>query len=609
VSPTVALARTEAQVTQEAETITPYLQDLQAQGLITSYQVMPAAAAIWERGTATAAQLQGLPGVASLAGGQPRDLSAAQVGLAHSVLIQIGRGQAPSLWPLGFRSALNNWRPTIALSIGHALVAGFSRPGERVSMVLRRGASIPGATQALAEPESGGFVAMLHDRLGNPIAVRSGDLLQVESGGRTTQLRVVAFSIQARARLVAGKSQSGVTVPLALVPPTGGRIWNAVTAVDALGRFALAPRTLLSAGTLAVATVADAAGDQESATAYVPGVTVQEGSSTVHGWTVGSSPRLRVVRRGRLIIAQKVNPAPDGSFETELTSGGRTIRLESGDIVSIGSPWHQRHFTLPKLSLSIPTGATTILVDGPPSTSIRAVCYQAGVHSWTRVVQLNAAGRGLLRWPGGWTAVGDSVTAQVVTVTGDLVEAGQEARGILIHAGESSVSGRLRPGTTLRIHALSSSGRLLGSAVAASDPVSGDFSARLMNASGGFLRIHPAMRLEIRDATGEAFARVPSVAMTVSSSAVLLNASLAPDTSASLSLLDTKKHHQVRHLRANAAGHIMLRLHLAHAAPRIERAIFVASLSQGVRVERDIVVPHPTVKPVKKGQSRPSVTH
>ena len=606
VSPTVALARTEAQVTQEAEAISPYLQDLQAEGLITSYQVMPAAAAIWERGTATAAQLEGLPGVASLAGGQPRDLSAAQVGLAHSILIQIGRGQAPSLWPVGFRSALNNWRPTVAVSVGHALLAGFSRPGQSVSVVLKRGDSIPGATQALAEPDSGGFVAMIHDRLGNPVPIRPGDVIQVESEGRTAQLRVVSFSIQARAHLISGRSQSGVTVPLALIPPTGGRVWDGVTAVDGQGRFALSPRTQLSAGSLLVATVADAAGDQEAATAYVPGINVVEGGSTVHGWTVGASPRLRVVRRGRLIVAQEVHPAPDGTFEAELTSRERSVRLEAGDIVSIGSPWHQRRFTLPKLSLSMPAGATTILVVGPPGTSIHAICYQAGVRSWTRLVHLDAAGRGLLRWPGAWTSVGDSVTAQVVTATGDLVEAGQEARGILIHAGESTVSGRVRPGTTLRIHALSSSGRPVGAAVTVSDPVSGNFSARLVDASGAFVRIQPAMRLEIRDAAAEAVVRVPSISMTVSSKSVQLKAGLAPGTSASLSLFDRKNRHQLRRLRANAAGEIILDLHFARSAALIKRAIFVVPGSQGLSVERDLLVSHPAIQPLKKRNSRPS---
>ncbi|PZS02069.1 MAG: hypothetical protein DLM70_10820, partial [Chloroflexi bacterium] len=139
----VALAVAESGITRESAALTPYLRDLRAQGLLDSFERIPAAAAIWVRGTASANELEGLPGVASLSGVQPKDLLAAQAGLAHSVLIQLQAGHAPSLWPLGFRSALETWRPVTTVAEGHALVTGFALPGREVKLSLFRRGSVP----------------------------------------------------------------------------------------------------------------------------------------------------------------------------------------------------------------------------------------------------------------------------------------------------------------------------------------------------------------------------------------------------------------------------------------------------------------------------------
>ncbi|MBV9280630.1 MAG: M23 family metallopeptidase, partial [Chloroflexi bacterium] len=511
VSPSVALARTETAVTQEAQALAPYLADLQAQGILQAYQAVPAAAAVWMRGTATAAQLEGLPGVASLAGGQPRDLEAAQVGLAHSILIQIGPEHLPSLWPVGFRSALRAWRPTAAVANGHALVTGSALPGERVVISLHRGGTVPGAAQALADPESGGYAAMLHDTSGNPVATRPGDIVQVECGGKTAQITILPFSLFARGLRVRGRTQPGVTVPLDLLEPGSGTVWKNVALTGPSGSFVLKPRRALTAGTLAVASVVDAAGNEESSTAFVPGIVIGEGSSTIRGWAVGDTPQVRVVRARKVLVQRRLNPAADGTFQIDLSHGGSPVRLAAGDLVTIGSRWHPRSFRLPSLSISLRTGATRLGLTGPARASVGVTYRRWDGGDSTYHLRLDAAGRGSVTWSGASTSLGDTATAAIAMAAGDVVQVTEQARGIVIQEGDSLVSGRVRPDVILRMHLATAKSAPLGGAVAVSDPATGKFSARLVNAAGAPVLVEPSTRVDLQDGTSTTIAVMPRI--------------------------------------------------------------------------------------------------
>jgi murein DD-endopeptidase MepM/ murein hydrolase activator NlpD len=350
VSPGVALAGTDADVTSEALTLVPALDRLVARGLIQNYQLVRAAAAVWVRGTASAEQLEKLPGVASLTGVTTRDLAAAESGLAHAVLIQIGQRQAPSLWPLRFRSALHAWQPTMSTLRGHALVAGFALPGGKVAISLHRGRLLAGQAVTVGDPQTGGFVTMIHDSAGDPVGVQAGDSMEVASGARTSLVKVEPLTVRARRNGVTGTAPVLSTVSVFVRSPTSSKIWTTLASASRVGTLSILPPLPLRAGSLSVTSVVDDAGNQESASGFVPGVVVTQNGSIVHGWAVGHAPHLQLSRQGRVLYSREILPEPDGTFQLRLVRDGHPLVVRSGDTLTIGSKAHGRSIQVPKMS-------------------------------------------------------------------------------------------------------------------------------------------------------------------------------------------------------------------------------------------------------------------
>lgn len=588
-SPAVALARTEASITQEAEAIAPALDDLKGQGLVQQFQVIPAAAAVWLRGTASAAQLLSLPGVASLAGVQPQDLTAAQTGLSHDVLIQIQHQQAPSLWPLGFRSALHPWRPMMTVVIRHALVTGVALPGQQVALTLRRDGRIVGLAEATADVNSGGFVAMLHDLAGNPVETQAGDIVSIQSGGKTDSMRIVPFSIRARSGSISGVAVGGASIPLALTRVGGTATGSAVVTTPASGAFSLlashvSGEASLGAGELAVGTVANSAGDEEAASAFVPGAQIFEGSALVRGWTVGYAPRLVLVRRHRILISTRIHSAPDGTFQLELHRGKQMLSLAKGDVVRIGSQRHPRVVTLPGLNLVLQSGAHEVRFRGPANARVALTVTRANGHTTIAALQTDDQGVSAVSVRGGPLALGDGASLTLVTRTGDQIYVRGQARGILIRIGSAVVSGTVQPGAVLSIHALSARGSELAGAVASANLVSGAFRVELRTKGGKKMRLRAGMELLVRDGTLVTSTTVPVLTASRRGKTVLSSATVSPRQAVTWTGMSTSGDSTVRQLRANSHGALLDRYALSNSSS-LKRVFLRTTLGQGVTVE------------------------
>jgi murein DD-endopeptidase MepM/ murein hydrolase activator NlpD len=510
----LALARTEAVVEREAQALIPFLDDLESQNLIEAYRIIPAAAAVWVRGSVTAAELEGLPSVASLTGVQPRDLVASESGLGHSILVQAARPQSPSLWPVGFRSGLDPSRPVVTVVDNQALIAGFASPGQSVLASLHRGRSVPGVGTAVADAETGGFVDMIHDATGNPLPLQAGDSLQVESGGRVATVVLTGLSVQARSRHVAGKAAALSGIPVEVSGPSGQALWHGEVASEG-GAFRLGLSHALPAGAMAGATLVDAGGDQESATGFVPGIVASEHTSLVQGWAVGHSPLLRVYRRGRLLATARVAPNLDGSFSLELTRARHALILLPGDLLVVGSRWHQHPLKLPDLGLQLSSGSTRVIVHAPAGSRLD-VTFDGARGTKTSLSDLTVSRRPLaLAWPMGRLVPGDAVTVRAAQPTGDAVELSSSVRQATVHEGDDLVTGTVKPGTTVSIQVETTSHRLLGQAVAASDPESGRFVALVHDPNGFPRAIEAGSRVSLTGAGGRTAIVVPALAVTV----------------------------------------------------------------------------------------------
>jgi hypothetical protein len=425
-----ALARTDAAITAEAQVLAPDLTRLESRGAVTGYQVIPSAAAVWVHGTASSEQLEALPGVASLAGVQPHDVSAAEAGLAHAVLAQIGRQQAPALWPSGFRSGLHTWRPVASVLLNRAFVTGLALPGKRVIVSLERKGEVPAAAIAAADPASGGFVALLHDSTGNPYNVAAGDVIRVTCEGHTTELAVRAGTLAARRSSIRGTSLPGATTAVSILD-SDGQVGGTVVTAGVDGAFA-APRHSLDAGAQVVAAFRDSAGNEEGVYSFVPGLDVTEGSQVVRGWAVGHEPHLVLRRSGRTLVDEKVLPAADGSFALVLGSPAQPLTVHTGDDLVIGSRVHHRTVRVPDVSLALKsTGHVSVTGPGGRSALVSYTTVEGQV--WQRSVILPSSGRTVVTFPIRAFASGDHASVQIVTQAGDSVTAVR-----VVRAGQGS---------------------------------------------------------------------------------------------------------------------------------------------------------------------------
>jgi hypothetical protein len=594
-SPAVALARTEASITQEAEALAPALDDLESQGLIERFQVIPAAAAVWLRGTASATQLLSLPGVASLAGVQPHDLSAAQAGLTHDVLIQIRQQQAPSLWPLGFRSALHAWRPMMTVVNRHALVTGLALPGQHVTLSLLRKREIVGVAEATADVDSGGFVAMLHDVAGNPVPTRPGDVVSVDCGGKQDKVDIVPLDIKARSNGVYGTASAGASIPVTLTRVGGSVSGETVITTSASGTFELsASRSTghgsLTAGELAVGTVADAGGNQEAASAFVPGAQIYEGSALVRGWTVGSSPSLILIRGRKTLLTRRIRSAPDGTFQLELHKRGRLVPLLSGDILRIGSRWHPRAIALPALHVSLESGTRYVQFSGPPNVLVELTVVRSDGSSSAQTLRTDTRGQGKLTLPGRPLSLGDLASLKITTDTGDQVYARAQTRGILIREGSATISGTVRPGAVLSLHALSAKGTALGGAVVTADRDTGSFTAKLHTKSGQVPRLGSGMQLLVRDGSLATTTTLPMLELSRSKTTIESKVVTKARHVATWTGVDTHGNTTMRQLRANARGVLADRYALLATSAKLDRIELSVSAGDGVTVERVLLL-------------------
>jgi len=438
VSAGAAMADTEALVTRESERVIPALKALRRRHLVSNYELIPAAAAVWVRGLAFAQQLEDLPGVASLSGVEPKDLLAAQTDVAHDVLMQVMAQSAPTLWPVGYRSALHAWRPVATVMNGEALITGFALPGAKVGVVLRRHGVAVGSTAVEADAQNGGFVATVHDLRGNPIETHAHDVLQVVTNGRKADLQIAPFSLKARSTSVSGRSRPGATVAATVLGAS--RAWSGVTVADRAGNYHFALPFRLAAGSLAVASVADAAGDEESASGFVPGLDLETGAGQINGWAVSSHPKVALRRGARTLYATTVSTASDGSFSLHLPHG---LRLAPGDSIAVSTRTHHRIVSIP---------ATRLAVLGNPSDRVALAAIPNSAVNVTsqfgsQTVRLNKSGQG--SFPAHDLLPGARVEARIVLPRGDTINWWNWVPSLTIKLDSGLIDGRTTPNTTV----------------------------------------------------------------------------------------------------------------------------------------------------------------
>ena len=412
ISAGAAMAGTEALVTRESELLLPALKRLEGKHLISSFEVIPAAAAVWIRGNASAQQLESLPGVASLSGVQPKDLLAAQTGVAHSVLMQVNDQSAPTLWPVGYRSALHAWRPVATVLNGQALITGFALPGADVSVVLKRDGIPVGSTEVAADAQNGGFVATVHNGSGTPIETQPHDVLAVETDGRRAAVKIAPFSLAARTTVIRGSARPGATV--AVTVAGANRAWSGVTVANSQGQYRFKTPFHLPAGSLVVGSVVDAAGDEEAASAFVPGLDIHVGADRISGWAVSRDPVLTLWRGRTRLFRTTIAPAADESYSLRLPAHHR---LEPGDRVELSTARHDRSLTIPAVALAATNGTPNQVSLTAPAGSLAWV----GLRGLRNPAMIRVGSNGHASLRPRILVPGTRLSAQIILSGGDIL--------------------------------------------------------------------------------------------------------------------------------------------------------------------------------------------
>lgn len=579
VGPGLGLATTEEQVSEEAQSLTPTLQRFQSEGSVTAYQVIPAAAAIWVRGTVSAAQLESLPGVASLSGVTPQDVAAAEGGLAHAVLVEIGQQQAPSLWPLGFRSALHAYRPIVTALSGSSLLAGFAVPGARVVASLQRGNGIPAAALSTADPATGGFVLMLHDSQGRPVGVRPGDVVSVQTGKRTAQIAIQPLVVRARPDRVDVRSLGSAAVTVSTSSSGEGPTGATLVA----GHASLHLKELLAAGSLAVASIRDGAGNQEAAVGTVPGVVVTEGSSILRGWSVSPHPLLTVYRSHRPIWRATPAAASEGAFQVTLTTHGHPLYVEPGDVIQIGSRHHHRSFAVPRLGARFSKDSQSVSFSGPAHARIAVGFIRPLAAPWTRSVEVDSGGRSGLTLPAR-PSIGSLLSASLALSGGDILVTKLVLRDVHAVLGSPVVSGIAPPGTLVAIRVEPARRGGAGEGSASSDPRTGAFVVDLRAGSGAAMPLRRGDHLEVDTAGVASAVTLPMLGVRVVAGRIRVRASAGTSTMVeALYPGGASIRHSVRIGPSGLAWLTMPSIH--HQTPSAATAVLL--LSGGVTVERN----------------------
>ena len=247
--------------------------------------------------------------------------------------------------------------------------------------------------QAFSDPQTGGFVSTLHNAAGTPIPVASGDRLIITSGSRSIAVHAADLKLNAHVQTLTGKTAPNSTVPLDVISPQGITAWHGVVTSGFDGTFSAALPVPLQAGSEAIATLGDAAGDQQAVTAFVPGLQVDKTTGQIHGWTVGNGPKLsaRIGEAATHPVPLKL--ASDGTFAATLP--------QNASAITIGSRWHHHTYTLPSLSVQGNRGSHSVLVHGPRGTAVDVTLTSLDVRSWTTAVHIGSAATASIRVPRG----------------------------------------------------------------------------------------------------------------------------------------------------------------------------------------------------------------
>ncbi|HZT96183.1 MAG TPA: M23 family metallopeptidase [Chloroflexota bacterium] len=523
-SASVSLVNVQQHLSDEQRQLGTLLEVLKSQGLINSFTLMPDAGAVRVVGSISAQQLEGLPGVASIAGDRVSDVNHAQSSLAQALLSQMTPRQVVPLFSPSLLDDQWSWQISLSVEEGGPYVLGFTHPGSRISVAVHRAGHVVSWGRAVGMRSSGAFVVALKGNRG-AYATQPGDVVTGVSDGKSTSVDVVPLSVGAGGSSdgLTGYAPAGSDFQVTAVEDITGRVVHAQVQAPETSRHGRARYRVHLAGRLLsgdalIASLAEASGNTLFSWSRVSGLQLGEESAVIHGWEAPGSTFRVGVFNGRMWRASGWGRAMADGYLTVTLRGhrGHLYPLKPGTWLMIRHGRSRENLTVPMLTGAAVPGSRVFSGRSRGQAELVARIWNDSTGSW-RTLSARASKHGsyAIRLP---HPVGAGTSVDVYYVDSqNLVEGAWATRGVVTHAGTPYVSGHAAPGETLVLHAFDASRRMIAAGVTTTDPTSGAFTVALTGRHERVVHLHGGDTVVISDGKSMTAYRVPGLGASISS--------------------------------------------------------------------------------------------
>lgn len=505
----IALSAFQKQLADEQQQVLQTLQVLKEQGAITQITPLPDSGAVRVRGTIPAEELTGLPGVASVTGDRPRDESKALAGFHHSLESVLEAPPGPSFFPPTYLDAQWTWRLSVSAEENGPYVLGFTQPKARVRLTLTH-AGQPVAWSDAVGDARGAFVAVLKNRVGQDAPIKSPDLLQVASDGKSTTVDAVPLRVwtNSAANRIDGYAPAWARVQTSATESTGTRAYSANSQAggpsgsqSTRGNFTARIGWELLPGDAVTARLVEASGNMLFTWSRAPGLEMTEGSPLLGGWSQsGSTVRVDVFAHDHWRAGGSGFAATNGYVQIYLTGRQHVAyQLVAGNRLRLTGQGRTTWLTIPVLSGTLQAGARSFSGYAPPGSRVLGRVWDDFRGTVTGLnTRAMPDGKYGFRLPGR-VKPGLSVDVAIRYPGTYVIQGTWAARAIVIHENEGLITGHAALDETLVLHAFGPHGRTIGSAMAVTNPTSGAFQAFVFSRDGVHLQLRAGDSLTISD--------------------------------------------------------------------------------------------------------------
>jgi hypothetical protein len=476
------------QLQQEEQQLIPVLQALERHHLVSSFTVLPNLGAVRVEGTAPAAELLGLPGVAAIMGARSVDFAKATQGYHAALTAAVPAVVTPQLFPSTYLDAAETVHISVTAQENGSYVFGFAPPDSTVTISVMRDGKTVGGAVATADPHRGAFVAIVTDGNGQNLRMRVGDVVAARDDGGRTSLLMVPLTVSANPAtgVISGISPSGARISLAFNELQSGLNFNYdIDQPSVRGR--LAPFLLHSGGDLAPGdplnvSLVEASGNSEFRWANVPGFRVQEGSSVVRGWEPsGTTWKVSVFGKHRELGSASASVAANGSLQAAVQGrDGLPLPLVSGSHIRVVSGHTVHWIQMPKISVGVSPDGKSLQGNGPAGGLLLGqILDDQGSLTRTPAIRVGTDGYYSTLLPVR-SSPGLSLRVAYLTSSGFIISSASAARGLTDHQQSGLIAGTAGPDQVLVLTAMNAKHHAIGGAIVGTS-ATGSYATNLYN--------------------------------------------------------------------------------------------------------------------------------